>query len=235
MLNMHPNRQFLAHFIVHMPLFDFTLLVSCSAFLCIVIEGGAKEPSFSVLQIYSEGRILSFPCVFTGWTWWYYWCIGGITGALVVLLVHLVVLLVHWWYYWCIGGITGALVVLLVHWWYYWCIGGITGALVVLLVHWWYYWCIGGITGALLCTLDFLHPRHSTAQVHQNFLGECWSLPTMTPPPSPFARTAHSPPKGWGGMNVPRVLADHAVAPFYRALTNMFNGQMRWQHVPLPH
>ena len=37
---------------------------------------------------------------------------------------------------------------------------------------WWYYWCIGAITGALLCTLDFLHPRHSTAQVHQNHLEE---------------------------------------------------------------
>ena len=45
---------------------------------CIVSRGGggAREPSLSVLQIYSEGRILSFSCAFAGWTRWYYWCIA---------------------------------------------------------------------------------------------------------------------------------------------------------------
>ena len=37
-----------------------------------VVSGGAREPSLSVLQIYSEGRVLSFSCASAGWTRWYY-------------------------------------------------------------------------------------------------------------------------------------------------------------------
>ena len=33
-----------------------------------IVSGGAREPSLSVLQIYSEGRISSFSCAFAGWT-----------------------------------------------------------------------------------------------------------------------------------------------------------------------
>ena len=40
---------------------------------CIVFLGGA---SLSVLQIYSEGWILSSSCAFAGWTRWYRWCIA---------------------------------------------------------------------------------------------------------------------------------------------------------------
>jgi hypothetical protein len=41
-----------------------------------IVGGGAREPLLSVLQIYSEGQILSFSCEFAGWTRWYYWCIA---------------------------------------------------------------------------------------------------------------------------------------------------------------
>ena len=37
---------------------------------------GARGPSLSGLQIYSEGWILSFSCAFAGWTRWCYWCIA---------------------------------------------------------------------------------------------------------------------------------------------------------------
>ena len=41
-----------------------------------IVSRGAREPSLSVSQIYSEGRTLSFSCAFAGWTRWYYWCIA---------------------------------------------------------------------------------------------------------------------------------------------------------------
>ena len=44
---------------------------------CIVIGGGGvREPPLSVLQLSSEGRILSFSYAFAGWTRWYYRCIA---------------------------------------------------------------------------------------------------------------------------------------------------------------
>ena len=41
-----------------------------------IVSRGARELSLSVLQLYSEGRILSFSCAFAGCTRWYYWCIA---------------------------------------------------------------------------------------------------------------------------------------------------------------
>ena len=41
-----------------------------------IVSGGATEPSLSFLQIYREGRILSFSCAFAGWTRSYCWCIA---------------------------------------------------------------------------------------------------------------------------------------------------------------
>ena len=39
-------------------------------------RGGGGEPSRSIFQIYLEGWILSFSCVFAGWAREYYWCIA---------------------------------------------------------------------------------------------------------------------------------------------------------------
>ena len=39
-----------------------------------MVTGGAREPSLFVLQIYSEGWVLSFSCAFAGCTRWYCWC-----------------------------------------------------------------------------------------------------------------------------------------------------------------
>ena len=41
-----------------------------------IVSGGARQPSLSVLQIYSERRILSLSCAFAGWTRWYCLCIA---------------------------------------------------------------------------------------------------------------------------------------------------------------
>ena len=49
---------------------------------------GAREPSLSVLQIYSEGRILSFSCAFAGWIRWYYWCIAVYFRILAFKALH---------------------------------------------------------------------------------------------------------------------------------------------------
>ena len=38
--------------------------------------GWRGKPSLSVLQIYLEGWILSFSCVFAVWTRWCCWCIA---------------------------------------------------------------------------------------------------------------------------------------------------------------
>ena len=96
---MHPNRQFLAHFVDH-TLKPILCLVPQSTAVCFDVifshdprpplhsnrpcipfivsgeGGGARETLFPVSQIYSEGRILSLSCAFAGWTRWYYWCIA---------------------------------------------------------------------------------------------------------------------------------------------------------------
>ena len=55
-------------------LFDLRAAPLHSKHPCIVSGGGG--PLLSVLQIYSEGRILSFSCAFAGWTSCYCWCIA---------------------------------------------------------------------------------------------------------------------------------------------------------------